>query len=386
MEASRHAASHQLCPRGPLGLGSQSMRIGIEAKTLFNSPLTGISNYTWNLIRALQRTQPDMELYLYVPSIHKDAPLGDLPRARIRHCQSKLGLKGYFWTKFISPRLIHADGLDAFIAPRVMFPYSIKRSVPVVSIVCDMNIFLCPELMPRGTRISNALWFKSDVLGADRIVAISQGTSDRMKQILGRGADAIAPPAVSNVYRPSDASQVSSLRAKYGIDDPYIVFVGTLEPRKNLITLISAHQAVNRHRSDQVKLVLVGKRGWKNRTLTRMLDRGLPNVLELGYVPESDLPHLYSGAEAFVIPSLYEGYGMPAAEARACGTRVIATDIPELHEAAGAHATFVEPTVDGLTKGIENSLRGPRPGPDRSQSWDDSARVLAQVLRGMQRR
>ncbi|MEO9115896.1 MAG: glycosyltransferase family 1 protein [Gemmatimonadaceae bacterium] len=257
--------------------------------------------------------------------------------------------------------------------------------MPVVPIVCDLNIYLCPDLMPKGTRTSYGLWFKSDVLKADRIVAISQGTSDRLKRILGRAADAIVLPAVSDLYQPPTTAALESVREKYDLGGPYIVFVGTLEPRKNLSTLIAAHQAVNKHRADAVTLVLVGKRGWNNKPLIEMLDGGIPHVRELGYIPESDLPPLYAGADAFVMPSTYEGYGMPAAEARACGALVVATDIPELREAAGDAAIFVDPTVEGLTKGIEQALTLPRPAASRSQSWDDSARILARVLRQARR-
>lgn len=357
------------------------MRIGVEARTLFCTPLTGLGNYTWNILRALQRTQKDTELYLYLPSTFKDCDLLDLARAKIRHYAPVLGLKGYFWTKFISPFLIQRDSLDCYIAPRVLFPYFVGSAVPTVAIVADLNIYLCPEKMPRGTRISYSLWYRSDVLKADRIVTVSKGTSDRLMQRLGRSADAIVPPAVSQIYQPVHADLVLAVKQKYGIQGPYIVFVGTLEPRKNLATLIAAHRAFNASRPDAIKLVLVGKRGWKNESLVTMLDRGVPNVMETGYAPEADLPALYTGSEAFVIPSFYEGYGMPAAEARACGTRVIATDIPELREAAGPDGTFVPPTVEGLLQGLRGSLERPRPTGDRRHSWDDSARLLADVLR-----
>lgn len=362
------------------------MRIGVEARTLFGTPLTGIGNYTWNILQALQRTQPDIELYLYAPSALKDSPLRNLPRARIRHCGSGLGMNGYFWTKFVSWRLVRKDNLDAYIAPRVLFPYWVRRKVPVVPIVCDLNIHVCPGLMPRGTRISYRLWFDADIRKCARVVAISQGTSDRMKRMLGRAADAIAPPAVSDLYQPSDAAALQALRTKYDLRGPYLVFVGTLEPRKNLSALIAAHEAINGKRTEPLTLALVGKRGWKNQPLIDTLDSGIPHVRELGYVPEADLPHLYSGAEAFVMPSTYEGYGMPAAEARACGTRVVSSDIPELREAAGETATFVQPTVESLVQGIEHALRQPRPTASRSQSWEESARELARVLRDVARK
>lgn len=103
------------------------------------------------------------------------------------------------------------------------------------------------------------------------------------------------------------------------------------------------------------------------------------NIRTLGYVEQQDLPGLYAGAEVFAFPSLYEGYGMPVAEALACGTRVLATNIPALREAGGEHSLYVEPTVEGIAAGL---LQSPRPvaGRHSRRSWRESAAELADVL------
>ena len=106
------------------------------------------------------------------------------------------------------------------------------------------------------------------------------------------------------------------------------------------------------------------------------------NIRTLGYVEQQDLPGLYAGAEVFAFPSLYEGYGMPVAEALACGTRVLATNIPALREAGGEHSLYVEPTVEGIAAGLLQSLESPRPvaGRHSRRSWRESAAELADVL------
>ena len=103
------------------------------------------------------------------------------------------------------------------------------------------------------------------------------------------------------------------------------------------------------------------------------------NIRTLGYVEQQDLPGLYAGAEVFAFPSLYEGYGMPVAEALACETRVLATNIPALREAGGEHSLYVEPTVEGIAAGL---LQSPRPvaGRHSRRSWRESAAELADVL------
>jgi len=136
-----------------------------------------------------------------------------------------------------------------------------------------------------------------------------------------------------------------------------------------------------------VDLVLVGGKGWKDQKLSQMIEgyKGA-GILPLGFVPDQDLPALYSGAKAFVFPSIYEGFGMPVLEARTCGTTVVATDIPELREAGGPYGIYVSPNSEELKKGIMTAYRlgdvikaGRNTEPD-DHSWETAAQTVANLL------
>lgn len=356
------------------------MKIGVDAKVLCSTRPTGIPNYARNILYSLSQIMPNWELHFYIPESVDSTPLKIFRNCKIITRKCPRGLTGYFWTKFILRKLVLKDKIDVLLATRTLYPVNITNEIPVVSLVYDLNHLICPETMMRTFLFAHRMWFEHDIHRATRVVSISHGTSVRMNKLLGRCADAIATPAISEEYYPASELEISVVANKYNISGRYIMFTGNLEPRKNLSILLDAHQAVNSTLNDNIRLILVGQRGWRNKQLMRRLDDGVPNVIELGYVPNNDLRALYTGAEAFVMPSHYEGYGMPAAEASVCGTRVIATDIPELREAAGENAFFVQPSVSGLTNGILAALRSERPVPSPRTTWTRTSKILGGVL------
>ena len=129
------------------------------------------------------------------------------------------------------------------------------------------------------------------------------------------------------------------------------------------------------------KLLLVGDRGWKDSSIIELV-RNSESVVRLGFVDDTSLAALYSGADAMIYPSTYEGFGMPVLEARACGARVVTSDLPELREAGGDDAIYVTPSEQGICSGISSAIAMPRANPVLWQdwSWTQSAYVLAEVL------
>lgn len=172
---------------------------------------------------------------------------------------------------------------------------------------------------------------------------------------------------------------------RYGVDKPYILAVGTREPRKNLALLIKTfllmktEGLLSRH-----TLVAVGQKGWRNQQLEQLLRASVgTEVKSLGHVPSPDLPALYTGCDVFVFPSIYEGFGIPVSEARACGARVVATDIPETREAGDDATIYVSPTAAGIRDGIVSALAQASIAPYRAaRDWQSSARILADLLTG----
>ena len=242
--------------------------------------------------------------------------------------------------------------------------------------------------MERPTLRSNRLWFARDVAHADVVVANSSGTPQRLLSLVKCRAWAIVPPDVGPWFRPLAASErgpALARLAELGVKPPYLLCVGTLEPRKNVQALLAAFQQLQAQPSGFAHpLVLVGVKGWQNQALADALHKA-EGVVVTGFVPDELLPPLYALADALVCPSLYEGFGMPVLEARACGTAVVVTDIPELREAGGLAATLVAPTASGVAEGIRQSLAADRPGGQLAPqspcgTWRQGAQTLAALM------
>jgi glycosyltransferase involved in cell wall biosynthesis len=369
-----------------MGDHRQAIRVGIDGRALLGDR-SGIGRYVRELCREVDHAMPDAMFYVYSPmpvempmaSARWIARVDESPLARL--CKAAL------WLKLRAGALCRADMIDAFIGSAVFLP-KLESQVRTVSIVYDLNFIHAPETMPFTTRWSYKLFFDNDVRRASRVVAISKGTSDRLEAYLGRRADAIISPAVSSDFRPRTPGEIANVLGHFGIMAPYLIAVGTREPRKNVELVLSSFLAMKE--KGELKhhgLVLVGKRGWKNERFERLLARSSDKqIFPLGYVSDEYLPALYSGADALVFPSRYEGFGMPVLEARACGTRVVATDIPEIREAGGDECLYIQPNAEGIREGILKALTMPRPMIDVKclPSWRSGAQIMASQLIGRQ--
>ena len=164
---------------------------------------------------------------------------------------------------------------------------------------------------------------------------------------------------VSPRFHPPEPEEVSELRARLGLPNPYLLFVGNLEPRKNLPGLVEAFRRVTGDSEERLDLVVAGQVAWLSDGLLRELGAEdlSGRVRMTGYVPPEDLPVLYGGAEAFVFPTFFEGFGLPVLEAMGCGTPVVASDTSSIPEVAGGAAELVDPgSPDSIASGIRNVL------------------------------
>ncbi|WP_347456176.1 glycosyltransferase family 1 protein [Acinetobacter thermotolerans] len=356
------------------------MKIGFDARDLARKR-TGIGNYIWNLLDEMVNLSPDIEFIAYCPEGCSLSFPENLQHFCIRSNRSYPLMSGYFWLKWRSASLIKKDNLDVFWATRTLYPSYLIGNIPVVATVYDLNHLICPETMPLINMLAHRLYFRQDIVNATKVVAISSGTAERVKDLLNRQVDSIVVPGTGKEFSPRNSIEILAVRQKYNLFNPYILFIGTLEPRKNLITLLNAFKIIRNKGFSNLNLVLVGQMGWKNKKLKYQIDQNIDGILELGYVPNEDLAALYSGSEVFVLPSLYEGYGMPAAEARACGTRVVASDIPELREAGGNESIYVNSlSVDSLADGLLQALSLEQQEPKVGMSWKMGAESMLRIF------
>lgn len=362
------------------------MKIGIDASRL-HAGATGVGRYTEGIFAPLDKALPDSTFVLYA---RRDCNVG-LPSDRwsIR-CDRHLvwsRLPITYWIHYRLGDLVRADDLDVLWTPNTLVPKDVTRFVPCVTTVLDFRHVLDPENLPPITRRAHQKWFDADVRQATRVVAISEGTSVRMQALLGRRADAVALPAVPVLPRMRDRAQAMHALAALGVRQPFLLTVGR-SPCKNLASVIKAvamFKAQGRLMSHQ--LVMVGAEAWTSRNHRAERLNGFEWIKPMGYVDDASLAALYSLAEALVFPSFYEGFGIPVAEARAVGCRVVTTDSPELREAGGTQATYVKPTPEGIAMGLEVALSRPSPQPSRLEhDWDDAAKVMATEFRSVVRR
>jgi len=206
----------------------------------------------------------------------------------------------------------------------------------------------------------------------------------------------VIPPAIDHQkFKKSSETQISRVKKRYGLKGDYILFVGNVEPRKNLVRVLGAYNNLAEDIRSTHPLVLAGSTGWNDAEIQAKLaelDKKNITVVTTGFVEADDLPHLYSGASVFLYPSVYEGFGIPVLEAMACGVPVISSKVSSLPEVAGNAAVLVDPLqVSEITEALQNVLtdtklrkkmitKGYEQG--KQYSWARSAQALRALIQG----
>lgn len=370
------------------------MVIGLDGRAFYGSP-AGTGRYVTALCQVLDRSFPNARFIIYA---NRDIPL---PVKNSRWCQRcdhpTLAMPvpptiwpPALWYFFRAGLLARQDKVDLFWGCANFLPLGLPKPIPAVLTLYDFVFRLFPRTLNFRHRLIYRLFFRQSLRRADRIVTISRGTADRLHQFHGYRADEVVRPASQALFQPVTPKRADQVRAGYRLDFPYFLAVSTLEPRKNLDVLIDALcQFTAKSPFQHMGLVLVGQQGWRHRKLLRKIQdakaKGL-RIVQTGYVSDNDLTALYHAAVAVVMPSLYEGFGLPVYEALRCGAPVISSDVPEMREAGGAHAIYVSPTIEGIQSGLAEAVlrSGTRPRitvPEQEcWTWDDEGGKLAALL------
>jgi len=267
--------------------------------------------------------------------------------------------------------------VDLFHATNYALPRS--RRIPLVQTVHDLALLRHPEL---GTPALRHLVGRvaSTWREARRVIADSEATARDLRELLGVPSSVlrVIHPGVAARFRPLDAAARAPVLARLGLDVPYVLHVGTLEPRKNLARLVRAFARATHGRGAAPLLVLAGGAGWSDGDPTAAIAATADpaRVRRLGPVADADLPALYGGALLFAYPSLYEGFGLPVLEAMACGTPVLTAAVSSLPEVAGDAALLVDPRDEAaIAAGLVRLLD------DAALRADLSARGAARAAR-----
>jgi glycosyltransferase involved in cell wall biosynthesis len=316
------------------------MRIGIDARLVFYQK-AGIGQYISRLVQALAEADRQDEFVIY-QSRRDSSRLVDAPNFTRRSLLTPSHHR--FERQALSVELF-ADGLDMLHSPDFIQPAYIR--FPSVITVHDLAFLLYPRFL---TKQSARYYGQVDLASrqAKQIVAVSQSTKRDIIRLLGVPADRVTViyEAANPIFRPLDRHQASRYVAeRYGIEDKFILFVSTIEPRKNLPTLLQAFRRLRDLHHTTVKLVVAGHKGWLVDSTTKAVsDLGIDgDVRFLGPVPNEELLYLYNSATVFAFPSYYEGFGLPPLEAMACGTPVVVSNTSSLPEVVGDAGQLVDP-------------------------------------------
>lgn len=353
----------------------------------------GISQYIFNLLRALAAAEPEFELHTFCSEQNLETVL---PGRRIHSTRlpAHRPLGRIAWEQIVFPLELARGGFDLVHSLAYVSPL-LNRVASVVT-VYDTSFMLYPQYFRPLNRIYLNWGLRSSLKRARRIIAISQSTRDdlvRLFHLAPAQIDVIAPGVDSQFFAKVDANAVQAFRQAHHLPDHFVLFIGTLEPRKNIPGLIRAFARVKRKCNLPHSLVIAGGRGWKDDDVARAVNEmGLEHeILFPGFVPRAELPDWYRAADVFVYPSYYEGFGMPALEALATGAPVITSNVSSLPEAVGDAALLVDPSsVEELTEALARvlsdraliaDLRERGPAHARAFTWSRAVEQTLQTYR-----
>lgn len=336
------------------------MKIGVDVRSL-SEPLNGIGRYTLCLLEKMTaHNSHEWVFYSHKPLIHGK---WDQTNITIRTMTLPLRNKGvYFaWLQVILPFWLKQDQIDLFWTPAHRLPKYIPRSILKIITVHDLVWRYFPETMRPFGKILDSKIMPHSIRIADKIIASSQSTANQI--IL---EESKASKKTSVVYLGSSIKQKTKQLEIKVTKEKYLLFVGTFEPRKNLKRLLEAYSLLPNIIKDKHPLILVGGSGWGNENVNLIIDQlEITNFVKvLGFVSDQELEKIYSQAYLFVMPSLYEGFGLPVLEAMSFGIPIVTSNSSSLPEITGDSAILVNPeSTDSIKNGIlkilnDENLRG----------------------------
>lgn len=342
------------------------MKIWIDGYEANVPQRLGSSQVAFELIRHFEKTDKQNEYTVLLPA----PPLGDLPKMR-EGWKYKILKPKRLWTRLALPLTLFTvkDKPQVFFSPTHYIPSFVPSSVKRIATIFDLSFLHFPQMFDKIDLWQLTNGTKFSALNADHIITISNFSKQDIIKQYGvdknkitvaypgydrekfrvneiKGENYVFPKEKGKVLQAS--SKISHTASEAG---PYIIYIGTVQPRKNLIRLIEAVSRI-----DNLNLVIVGKEGWMyEETLETPKRLGIENRVKfLGFMQDEDLAKLLSGAQAFVLPSLYEGFGLTVIEAMACGVPVIVSNVSSLPEVVGKAGLLVDPYSENQ---IEQAIR-----------------------------
>lgn len=362
------------------------VKIGLNAHLLSRQAgyrTAGIHGYIYGLLSHLHQNAPDDWRFTALVGAGSEARFDGL-NMRPSRWDTESPIRRILWEQLAQPGLL--GDFDLYHALAFVSPLALR--LPSVVTVYDLSFIHYPQVLSASRRLYLRLFTALSCRRARRVIAISHSTARDLHVSLGISGDKIdvaAPGYDTARYKPLPPEQAAAFRQQKGLPPRFWLFLGTLEPRKNLPTLLKAYAALPR--GERLPLVLGGGKGWQYDAIFATIERhDLSGDVRLpGFIPADELPLWYNSAESFIYPSVFEGFGLPVLEAMACGTPVIVSDISSLPEVAGTAGMRLPPhDIDAWTDALRRALvdadwreaarqQGFREA--ARYTWDDTARA-----------
>jgi glycosyltransferase involved in cell wall biosynthesis len=359
------------------------MLIGIDANEAnLTTNRVGINQYAYNVLKSLWKINTSHKFTIFL----KTPPISDLPPEKTNWTYRIIPFPK-LWTQTRLPfdLFFHKPQPDIFLS---LTHYAPRWSpVPAVVAIMDLGFLKYPnQFTPKDfTQLKN--WTSYSVNKATKVIAISEHTKKDICAVYHKSPEDVIVTYLgydTELYRPTTNPLVLK---KYAINTPYFLFLGSLKPSKNIENLLEAFNKINH---TNYSLVIAGKKAWLyDKIFSRVKKLGLLNkVIFTGFTPDEDIPPLMTHSTAFVLPSLYEGFGIPVLEAMACGTPVVVSNVASLPEVAGEAGIYVDPySVDSITQGLQVAISNKssqfvKRGLSRVKSfnWDETAKKTLSLL------
>lgn len=345
------------------------MKIGIDIRPLMEKEYSGVSEYTLNLVKAILAQDRENEYKLFYNSgrdISGRMPEFKNENAEIASTHYPNKIFNYLLQKTLRyPEIDKMLGVDIFWLPNPNF-ISLSRKAKKILTIHDLSWLRCPNFFS----LRRNLWhyiinIKKLIRESDKIIAVSENTKNDIMDLTG-----VSGSKVEVIYSGIDEElrvigkndqSLKEVKKKYNLADKFILFLGTQEPRKNIVGLIKAYNEFRKNSAGgkEVELVIAGGKGWKERGVLGEWKKSKyqEDIKFLNYIPRQDKVYLYNLASVFVYPSFYEGFGFPPLEAMACGLPTITAFSSSLPEVAGEVSLLVDPYKTGeIAQAIERVL------------------------------
>ncbi len=372
------------------------MIIGIDGNEANVQKRVGISEYAYQLLLQFSSSHLARDKHIKFVIYLKDKPLETLPKPN-KFWEYRILKPGKMWTQWRLPfdLYMHKPRPDVFFS---LTHYAPRFSpVPTVVSVMDVSYLRFPEMFNASDIYQLRHWTQYSVKKAKKVLTISDSSRDDIIKAYNKSKDSVVTvyPGIKHIQSLEPrVFGMNQLKAKYHISDNYILFVGTLQPRKNIARLIEAFSRVRNQELGikDLQLVTIGKRGWQYEEILAAPDKfGVSDSVKfLENVPDEDLDVFYQHALCYVLPSLYEGFGLPVVEAMQRGCPVITSNVSSMPEAGGDAALYIDPEdVNDIAEKIkqvitDKKLRVELIAKGRKQiqkfSWEKSAKETLAVL------